>query len=80
MSWIGLWGNDFWVPRVPSILLLLCGSFCNGYHGYQVCWVFVYEAGGAIYGYHGYQVYFFSVGVYVMGTTGTKYGLYWGVG
>ena len=24
-------------------------------------------------GYHGYQVYFFCVGVFVMGTTGTKY-------
>ena len=31
--------------------------------------------GGAIYGYHGYQVYFFCVGVFGMGTTGTKYGL-----
>ena len=28
-------------------------------------------------GYHGYQVYFFCVGVFVMGTTGTKYVLYW---
>ena len=44
---------------------------CNGYHGYQVCPVL--GCGGAIYGYHGYQAYFFCVGVFVMGTTGTKY-------
>ena len=79
MSWIGLWENDLRVPLVPSILLL-CGRFCNGYHGYQVCRVFVYEAGGAIYGYHEYQVYFFCVGVFVKGTTGTKYVLYSCVG
>ena len=36
--------------------------------------------GLAIYGYHGYQVYFFYVGVFIMGTTGTKHILYWGVG
>ena len=53
----------------------------------------MYEAGGAIYGYHGYQVwpvlgcgvtiygyYFFYVGVFVKGTTGTKYVLYSCVG
>ena len=77
ISCIVMWGSDLWVPRVPSILLL-CGCFCNGYHGYQVCRVFVY--GGAINAYHGYQVYFFCVGVFGMGTTGTEYGLYWGVG
>ena len=66
-----------WVPRVPSILLL-CECFCNGYHGYQVYPVL--GCGVAIYGYHGYQVYFFCVSVFVMGTTGTKYVLHWGVG
>ena len=90
-----MWGSVLWVPRVPSILLL-SGCFCNGYHGYQVCPVLgcgvaiygyhgyqvcpVVGCGGAIYGYHGYQLYFFCVGVFVMGTTGTKYVLYSCVG
>ena len=45
MACIGVWGSSLWVPRVLSILLL-CGCFCNGYHGYQVCRIFV--SGGAI--------------------------------
>ena len=94
MSCIRVWGSDLWVPRVPSILLL-CVCFlkwvprvpsmsCIGVWGsdlwprYQVCPVL--GCGGAIYGYHGYQVYFFCVTVFVMGRTGAKYVLYWGVG
>ena len=59
MSCIGVWGSDLCGARVPSILLL-CGCFCNGYHGYQL--------------------YFFCVGVLLMGSTGTKYVVFPGVG
>ena len=70
--------SSVWVfLRVPGNLLL-SGCFCNVFHGYQVCRVL--GCVGAIYGYYGYQVYFFCEGVIVMGTTGTKYVVYWGVG
>ena len=62
-----VWGSDLWVPRVPGILLL-SGCLCIGY---QICPVL--GCGVAIYVEHGYQVYFFCVGVFVMGTTGTNY-------
>ena len=56
----------------------MCLCFCNGYHRYQICSLL--GCGVAIYGYHGYQVYFFCVSVFALGTTGTNYVLYWGVG
>ena len=77
MLCIRVWGSYLWVTTGTKYTSYVWVVFCNGYHGYQVCPVFMCGGEGTIYGYHGYQVHFFCVSVFVMGTTGTKYVLDW---